>query len=180
MKTYLLASLLSLSTAVAAPSAPTPPTPPGPPSPSTLRAPDDRCQATGDVLFEIDHDLDMRFSKAGGQVSSLVLYATGAWTLETRSADPRPSTTSGCLDAKQLTEIRKDLERATWHIDHAEITCMAISANYTEYLANGKLVFTERVCSPDSLDKKSAASLADIERILTDASKPRPVPCCKK
>jgi len=176
MKTYLLASLVSVSSAVAAP-APTP-APPGPPS--SLRAPDDRCEATGPQLFEIDHDVDVRFSKAGGVASSLVLYKTGAWTLETRSADPRPSITSGCLDETRLTEVRKDLRRATWHIDHAEFTCMAISANYTEYFANGKLVFTERMCSPDSLDRKSAASLADIERILTEASTPVTPPCCKK
>jgi hypothetical protein len=36
---------------------------------------------------------------------------------------------------------------------------MAVSAQFTEYQLDGKPVFTQRLCSGQSLDKKSSAAL---------------------
>ncbi len=183
MTTKLLA-LASLALASAASAAPTPvdtPTPPpAPPAPHAMRAPD-RCLASGEVLFEVDHRIDLTMNAAGARTSEMVLYASGAWTFTSHDGSGKLArTASGCLNERALHTIRADLARASWTTKTAEATCAAISADYVEYRSRGKLVWTARMCQLPYLDETSAKSLAEIEKILDDASAPHTPPCCKK
>ncbi len=180
MKTKLLLASLLFASAAAAQTAPTPPPPPPAPSPHAMRAPD-LCREGGDVLFEIDHGVDVTMNVSGIGTSEMVLYATGAWHFTSRDGSGKLlRTASGCLSNTQMTKIRADLSRATWTVKQAEAACMAISANVTTYSLHGKLVWTARMCQLDYLDETSAKSLDEITKILDDASAPHTPPCCKK
>ena len=176
-KTLCFASLLLASLAGAEPQPPTPPGPPPPPDPSVQRV-RQSCEAKGPVLFEIDHR-----APTGAQVetSELVVYASGAWTFHSRTAQGKPGReAAGCLREPVLRSIRADLADATWTVTRNDITCRAMALGSVAYLANGKLVWTERVCSPEVLDATSRDKLADIVKIVDDATAARTPPCCKK
>ncbi|MGE5186710.1 MAG: hypothetical protein ACM31C_31870 [Acidobacteriota bacterium] len=172
----LLASLVFASTAAAQAA----PTPPPPPSPHVLRAPD-LCRAKGDVLFEIDHRVDVTMNVATVGTSELVVDATGAWTFDSRDGSGKPLRSAhGCLADAQMRAIRADLARATWQVKRADTACAAIGADLVHYYVRGRLVWTERMCQIPYLDETSRRSLDEITKILDDASAPRTPPCCKK
>ncbi len=172
----LLASLLCASAAAAQPA----PTPPPAPSPHARLAPD-LCRASGDVLFEIDHRVDLTMNVSAAGTSELVVYATGAWTLDSRDGSGKPlRKAQGCLADSQMRTIRADLARATWQVKTADATCAAISADVVQYHVRGKLVWTQRMCQLPYLDETSQRSLDEITKIVDDASAPHTPPCCKK
>jgi hypothetical protein len=180
-KLFLFASLvLGSFTAAAEPTAPTPPGPPASP-PKQIRMPD-ACKASGDVLFEIDQRAVVGAREVAGAVptSELVLYTSGAWTFTSHADGKLARTASGCLGAPVVRTIRDDLKRATWQVKTADAACAAISSEYTVYSANGKAVWTQRMCQLDYLDEASQKSLAEISKILEDAAAPHTPPCCKK
>ena len=53
---------------------------------------------------------------------------------------------------------------------------MAMSPSYTEYRADGKLVFTQKLCSGQSLDDKSRAALDKAIALVEPPGTPRPAP----
>jgi hypothetical protein len=180
MKTTLLLASLVLGSFTAAGATPTPPTPPGPPPPNSIRVDDQRCKATGDVLFEIDHRVVMDSPMENAvPTSELVLYKTGAWTLHSGTGKAA-HTSSGCLDERTLKTIQSDLEHATWTHKMADAACEAISNGYVAYSSHGKLVWTQRMCQLEYLDDTSRRSLDEIEKLLVAATAPHTPPCCKK
>ena len=181
MMTKLLLASLLFASAAAAQTAPTPPpAPPPAPSPHAMRAPD-LCREGGDILFEIDHEVNASVTMQALPTSQIVLYATGAWHFESHDGNGKLlRSANGCFSNMQMQAIRADLSRATWTVKQAQAACMAISADFTTYSVHGQLVWTARMCQLDYLDETSAKSLAEIEKMLDDASAPRTPPCCKK
>jgi hypothetical protein len=117
----------------------------------------DACPATGKVLFEIDHRVSPG-AKLG--TSTVKLFATGAWTRDEADADGNAlPQTSGCVAKADVKRLADALHGAPWKVTTARIRCMAVSAQFTEYQLDGKPVFTQRLCSGQSLDKKSSAAL---------------------
>ena len=170
MKTILFASLVSVTAA-----AQTAPTPPGPPAPGSRPAPV-TCSASGDVIFEIDHKVEMNSPLENlPEVSELKLYAGGKW-LRTQGKQ----VASGCLSKDQMKTITDDLARADWKFSIAEATCAAISSGYTQYSSHGKVVWSEHMCQAEYLNDKSRQSLDEIEKLLVTASTAPKVLCCKK
>src|SRR4051812_41597830 len=80
--------------------APTPTEPTIAPKPTPAPV-DATCAASGDVMFEIDHEPNI----PGGQTIDLKLYRTGAWTRETTSGAPM----KGCLAGAALATIADHL-----------------------------------------------------------------------
>jgi len=152
--------LACASSAVAAPEAPARPA-----------APSEACRPTGAVLFEIDHRVT---PGAKLSTSTVKVFATGAWTRTEADAEGKPvAPRAGCIAAPELNQLETALDGAAWKVTSARIRCMAISAEFTEYQVHGKLVYTQRLCSGQSLDEASRAKLdaaiAKVDRELAKA-----------
>ena len=176
-KLWLAALLTLATTAGATPAPPATPVPPTPP-PHPSRAPDDTCQAAGDVVFEIAHRLVPGVTDKSIPTPATTLYATGAWTFAAGGANGRKA--SGCLDAAAMKTIRADLAKAKWIVTASEVACDAMSVTFVEYSSHGKLVWAEELCSATKLDAASRDQLDAIVKILAGATAPKPPPCCKK
>ena len=136
----------------------------------------DTCRPTGKVLFEIDHKV---IPGAQGETSTIKAFYTGAWTREGVDAGGKPEAqTFGCLDQAYTKELASSLHGVPWKVTTARIRCMAISPTFTEYRVDSKLVYTEKLCSGQSLDDKSRAALDDavahVEAAAKPAAKPAP------
>ncbi len=115
------------------------------------------------ILFEIDHQKD-----AGDFVTSFtVVHESGAWTYR----DSTGSSRSGQLSPTDLHAIATALHGAPWHVERAAITCMAYSAQYVDYVVDGKRVWTDRVCTPEHLDDHSRKQLDAAIQTVTSATK---------
>jgi len=182
----LLAGLLAAlalactSSASAAPlSGPKPPEPKPsdtPPKPDAPRPPayGDACKPGGNVVFEIAH---RAMPGAKLATSTVKLFGGGAWTRAETSADGQAlAPTTGCLGKQEARHIASELRSVPWKVTTAKIHCMAMSATFTEYQVDGKLVFTQKLCSGQSLDDKSRAALdaaiAKVEPTAPAAPKP--------
>jgi hypothetical protein len=158
-----------------APSKPADPPAPSKPAdpPPSKPAPDAACRPAGGVLFEIDHRVD-----AGAKLpaSTTKVFANGGWTREDTDSDGKAaSARAGCLDKPALKQLETTLQGAPWKVTMARMRCMAISASYTVYQVRGKPVFTQRLCSGESLDDKSRAKLdAAVQLVEGAAGKPAP------
>jgi hypothetical protein len=164
MHTWKLLAALSIACASSATAAPD----------ATRPAPKaDACPATGKVLFEVDHRVSPG-AKLG--TSTVKLFTTGAWTRDETDADGNAlPQTSGCLTKPEVKQIASSLHSAPWKVTTARIRCMAVSPQFTEYHLDGKLVFTQRLCSGQSLDAKSSAALeAAAKHVEPAAAKPAP------
>ena len=178
MKTPLTLASLLLTSLVASADTAQAPTPPPPPDPHAMRLRPTTCDASGDVLIEIDH---RAVASAKLETSELVVYATGAWTLHVTKPDGKAGRqASGCLRPQLVAQIRKELDAAAWKLDPVEAACAAISESTIEYRVRGKLRWTEEMCPSVTLDEQSVKALADITKILDQATAPATVPCCKK
>jgi hypothetical protein len=71
-------------------------------------------------------------------------------------------------------QLDATLQGAAWKVTTAQIHCMARSASFTVYQVAGKPVFTQRLCSGETLDDKSAAKLAAAVAQVEAATASRP------
>jgi len=148
----IVVALVACGPAAPPPQAPAPPTPP--PASSA-------CAASGDVLFEIDHQLGT--NPVTPQTATMV-YATGAWT----SNDPKATTPTGCMQPAQLELVKHDVDSSTWQaVPNQGASCGAITLEQTVYKAHGKQVWMDAGCRKDHLDDASAKNLAQLVDILT-------------
>src|SRR5262249_41900352 len=117
------------------------------PAPINPKPPVAACAANSAAIFEIDHDKD-----AGNFVTSkTVVLASGAWSYEDSTGAHR----SGCLSAGELAQVTA-LHQASWTVEHpapGSVQCLAFSAEFVDYLVDGKHVWRDRVCTGDSLDQ---------------------------
>ena len=145
MKSFLIASLIA---ACATPVTQAPPQNPKPAEP----------------VFEIEHKKD-----AGDAVTSTaILYADGAWTYE----DSTGIKHAGQLPVADVAAVRAKLAGATWTVEPDEgVHCMAMAADYYQYSALGKPVWTARTCSGTHLDATSQAAFESAVTLLTSVAK---------
>jgi len=150
------------SSAAAAPAAPTKPAPRG-----------EGCRPTGAVLFEIDHRVDPGTKLP---TSTIKLFANGAWTQDQVDADGKAAAQrTGCVARADLKQLDATLHGVPWKITVARMHCMAVSATFTVYQVDGKPVFTQRLCSGESLDDKSRVKLdAAIAQVEAEVAKAAP------
>jgi hypothetical protein len=166
----LLLTALALAcapSATAAPDHPAAPTPPAAPAAPERRA--DACRASGKVTFEIDHRID---PGAKLPTSTIKVFASGAWTREETDADGKalPQRT-GCLARPDARQLETTLAGAAWKVTKAQFHCMAMTPQLTVYQVDGKAVFTDRLCSGESLDDKSRAKLDAAIALVEQAQK---------
>lgn len=159
LKLLAVGTFACASSAVAAPGAPTKAAPRG-----------DSCRPTGAVLFEIDHRVD---PGAKLPASTIKVFANGAWTRDETDADGKAAAQrTGCVGKPGLKQLADTLHGAPWKVTTARIHCMAVSAAFTVFQVDGKPVFTQRLCSGESLDDKSRAKLdAAVAQVEAEAGK---------
>jgi hypothetical protein len=117
----------------------------------------DACRPAGSVLFEIDHRVDPG-AKLG--TSTTKVFANGAWTYDETDAEGKAAPQrTGCLGKPDVKQLETALHGAPWKVTTARFHCMAVSSTFTVYQVDGKPVFTQRLCSGESLDDKSRAIL---------------------
>lgn len=159
------------SSASAEPPAPAAPRPS--PAQSAPAAPA-ACRPAGAAVFQIDHKVEPGAKLA---TSAVKLYAAGAWTRSEVDAEGKAQPqASGCLARPDVKQVTDALHAAPWKITTARIHCMAMSPSYTEYRVDGKLVFTQKLCSGQSLDDKSRAALDKAIALVEPPGTPRPAP----
>jgi hypothetical protein len=122
------------------------------------------CKPTGSPIFEID----LRIDGDKPVVASMTkVYANGAWTKQRIATQTRPNTSDeGCLEQHTIDAIRARLKEMPWHKIHNRFTCQAYSPRHTVYRVDGKHVYDARLCGAESLDPKSDAELAEIQKLL--------------
>lgn len=171
-----IVALACLSLACATAGAEPQPAPPAAPAPARKLPPPKGCVARGTPIFELDHG-----HTPGAKLtsSSFRIYASGAWIFDTKDADDKAGLPMrGCFAGADLDAIRADLT-VPWKTTTARIHCMAMSPAFSEYKVNGKLVFTQKLCSGVSLDEASEKSRTDLDaRAAAVDSKPE-MPACE-
>jgi hypothetical protein len=159
------------SSAAAEPPAPAQPKP-APAAPAAPAA--DACKPAGTALFEIHHRVEPGAKLA---TSAVKLYTGGGWTHDEADAEGKSQPqTSGCLGRPDVKPVADALHAAPWKVTTARIHCMAMSPSYTEYWVDGKLVFTQKLCSGQSLDDKSRAALDKAIALVEPPGTAKPAP----
>jgi len=143
-----------------------------PPAPPAPRA--DACKPAGAAVFEIGHRVE---PGAKLSTSTVKLYASGAWTHDEADADGKAQPqTAGCLARPDVKQATDGLHAAPWKVTTAAVHCMAMSSSFTEYRVDGKLVFTQKLCSGQNLDDKSRAALDKATALVEPPGTPKPAP----
>lgn len=168
LKTLAFLTLACASSAALAdapkPDAPKPATPaPAPtvtkpaPKPTPAATKPAACRPSGGVLFEVDHRAEPDAKVA---VSTIKVYNNGAWSRDGADASGKAlPQTSGCYAKADVQKLKATLTGAEWKVTTNEVHCMAESSTFTVYYANGKPVFTRKLCSGQDLDDKSRTKL---------------------
>lgn len=175
LSAVLLVACASSASAEPTPAPPkqAPAAPATPAAPAAPATPAD-CKPTGRALFEIDHKVE---SGAKLATSAVKLYASGAWSHADVDAEGKAQPlTTGCLAKPEVKQVADALHAAPWKITTARIHCMAISPQFTEYRVNGKLVFTQKLCSGQTLDDKSRAALDKAIALVEPSGTPKQAP----
>ena len=168
------AALSAVLLVACASSASAEPPAPAPPKPAPAAPAADACKPAGAVVFQIDHKVEPGAKLA---TSAAKLYATGAWTHDETDAEGKAQPrASSCLARPDVKQVADALHAAPWKITTARIHCMAMSPQFTEYRVNGKLVFTQKLCSGQNLDDKSRAALDKAIALVEPPGAPKPAP----
>ncbi|HEU0029248.1 MAG TPA: hypothetical protein VFQ53_01360 [Kofleriaceae bacterium] len=114
------------------------------------------------IAFEIDGRSDL----ADQPETVFQLRIDNTWTYRVMQRGQLVRETQGTLPVKTAVNLRAHLASATWTTGHAEVRCMAYSANYREYRVRGVLVYTQRLCDGQVLDDASAAALAEANALV--------------
>jgi hypothetical protein len=132
------------------------------------------CKPTGAAVFEVGHRVEPGAKLA---TSTVRLYGNGAWTHDEADAEGKASPqVTGCLAKADVKPVADALHAAPWKVTTARVHCMAISSSYTEYRVDGKLVFTQKLCSGQILDDKSQAALDKANALVEPPGTPKPTP----
>jgi hypothetical protein len=134
------------------------------PPPSQPQGPVCVAGQLADRWFVVSRKTDV----TGLPTSDLVIASTGAWRFDQRDGTGNVTTRTGCLTSAQLPKLRGALRGATWKVgfDPSEPHCMAHPADYTEYMVNGMVVYSYRMCDGGRPDQATTDSLAVITEIL--------------
>jgi hypothetical protein len=157
----------------AAPPAAPPPVAADPPPPATAAdAPPTAEQAnklksacadpSGTVLVAVDR-IKQGSQGTPDQKQTATIFNNGAWSMTDTVGG---AAEAGCVSDADRIRLRDELANAPWQIKHAKFRCMMVSLVHTEYSVHGKLVWTEKVCSGETLDKASAAAIADVDAVM--------------
>jgi len=118
------------------------------------------CRSEGPTVVEVKVvKLD-----AGASGHETKLFEANGWLAHDTDKDGKASNeTKGCIAPSELHELQAKLAKAKWKVTTARVHCMAMATSYTEYIVKGKVVWTAKMCSGQTLDKDSAAAIAAVD-----------------
>ena len=125
------------------------------------------CPESGAPILEIDRAAVPNSHQPTWQTR---LYASGGWTtIRVDGSGKAQAPASGCLEPAALAKVRAALEAAPWKVTHNRFHCMAMAVTYTVYKVDGKQVWKDILCNPDSLDAASQKAIAELQGSLKTA-----------
>jgi hypothetical protein len=124
------------------------------------------CSTRGTPLLEIRER-----SETSDKLTTKRIYASGGWTFKNEAQTAR-----GCFDRKELRSIRRAVQRAPWQVTKSPIACFAYDPNFTEFIVNGRLRYTHRMCSGRTADTETMAAIDLIQQELAEEMPPLPLP----
>lgn len=121
------------------------------------------CSSTGAPVVEVK--LVQLGSEPAGHVTKI--YRGDGWRAQDIDKAGKVSDDKqGCADAADVRDLEAKLAKAKWKITTARNHCMAMATTSTEYRVKGKVVWTERMCSGQTLDQDSAAAIDAVKAIV--------------
>ncbi|HEY5945232.1 MAG TPA: hypothetical protein VIV40_07070 [Kofleriaceae bacterium] len=127
--------------------------------------PHNPCSTQGTPMLEIRERSEITKS-----ITTKKIYSSGGWTLQSDNATAR-----GCFSQKEIKSMRRALHRAPWQITSSPIACFAYDPNFTEYVLDGRLRYTHRMCSGKMADHDTMDAIQLVERELAEEM-PTPPP----
>lgn len=121
------------------------------------------CSSAGKPVVEVK--LVKLGSEPAGHVTK-IFHGDGWRAQEIDKAGKITDDKQGCADGTDVRDLEAKLAKAMWRVTTARFHCMAMATTATEYRVKGKLVWTERMCSGQTLDKDSAAAIAAVDALL--------------
>jgi hypothetical protein len=122
------------------------------------------CSTYGTPLLEIRER-----SETSTSSTTKKIYNSGGWTLQSDNATAR-----GCFSQKELRSIRRALQQAAWKVTSSPIACFAYDPSFTEYVLNGTLRYTHRMCSGKTADAGTMEAIELVQRELSEELPPIP------
>ena len=114
------------------------------------------CKSEGPTVVEVK--VVQLGSEPAGHVTKL--FEGNGWTAaDIDKSGKAANEEKGCLGPTDVHELQAKLDKAKWKITTARNHCMAMATTSTEYTVKGKVVWTERMCSGQTLDKASADAI---------------------
>jgi hypothetical protein len=114
------------------------------------------CRVDGATVVEVK--LVKLGSEPAGHVTKI--FSGEGWRIEDIDKAGKASDEKhGCVDEAELRGLEAKLDKAKWKITTARNHCMAMATTSTDYTVKGKVVWSERMCSGQTLDKDSAAAI---------------------
>lgn len=121
------------------------------------------CSSAGTPVVEIK--LVKLGSEPEGHVTKI--YRGDGWRAQDIDKAGKVSNDKqGCADAADVSDLRAKLDKAKWKVTTARNHCMAMATTSTDYRVKGKAVWTERMCSGQTLDKDSAAAIDAVKALV--------------
>jgi len=140
---------------------------------STAYAEPKVCKQTGQPVVALSRLGETKPSKDVASptiTGGFTIWPTGGYRSFEQDPDTNKITNehTGCLDDADFTQVKAVLAKATWKFTTAKIKCMVMSVNHTEWTANDKLVWDDKMCSGQLAD---AATQNAIDLVHSLASK---------
>jgi hypothetical protein len=136
------------------------------------------CENKGQPLVALRHIGAMTVPTTSKDIQPVVItggfviWPTGGF----RSFDEDPDTNkvtnerAGCLDDADFKAVKAALAKATWKFTTAKIKCMAMSVVHTEWTANDKLVWDDKMCSGKTADAVTQTAIDLVKSLETKAT----------
>ena len=96
---------------------------------------------------------------------AIAVYESGA-----RVTSQMGRVARGCLPADVVVKIRSQLASARWQVTFDETIWAAVPMYFVDYTVFGKGVYTEAMCNGQRLDADSEKVLADVTKLVTEAT----------
>ncbi|MEO8844203.1 MAG: hypothetical protein ABI591_25245 [Kofleriaceae bacterium] len=101
-----------------------------------------------------------------------VIWPSGGYSSFEEDPDTNKVTNerAACLDKDDFKTVKAALAKATWKFTTAKIKCMAMSVKHTEWTANDKLVWDDKMCSGKIADAVTEKAIEIVKALETKAT----------
>jgi hypothetical protein len=121
------------------------------------------CPSEGTPVIEVK--VVQLGSEPAGHVTKI--FERDGWLVQDIDKAGKPANEQhGCVGGTAVHDVQAKLDKAHWKITTARNHCMAMAQTATEYSVKGKVVWTEKMCSGQTLDKDSASAIDAVKAMI--------------